>query len=204
MRRVSKSSEERKRELISAAQRLFLTKGYERTAVSDIVKEVNIAQGTFCYHFRSKNDILEEVARKSIASLVEKVRGIAERGGEDAVGKLNELLGEIAGYADSNRELAVFLHQESNLIIHNKLTRIAVAGLAPLLAHIIQQRKSEGIFTSDYPTETAKFIVLAMTEIFHDPGFMRDPDRTERARTTVEQCVEGILGVEEDFVRMNF
>jgi AcrR family transcriptional regulator len=204
MRRISKPPEERKQELIDAAQRLFLTKGYERTAVSDIVREVNIAQGTFYYHFRSKNDILEEVARKSIASLVEKISEIAERGGDDALDKLNELLDEIAGYANSNRELAVFSHLENNLIIHNKLTRIAVAGLVPLLTRIIQQGKSEGIFTASHPTETAEFIFLAMTEIFHDPGIMCDPDHAERARTTVEQCVARILGVEEDSVRMNF
>lgn len=41
-------------------------------------------QGTFYCHFRSKNDILEEVAKMSISSLVEKMHEIAERGDKDA------------------------------------------------------------------------------------------------------------------------
>ncbi len=79
-----------------------------------------------------------------------------------------------------------------------------MADLVPLLTQIIQQGKSEGIFTAGYPTETAKFIFLAMTEIFHELGIMRDPDHAERARATVEQCVARILGVEEGSVRVNF
>ena len=94
MPRVSKEPEERKQDLIEAAKRLFMTKGYEQTAVSDIVKEINVAQGTFYYHFRSKAEILEEVVKRSIFSLAEKLRLVAENEDLDAVAKLNAFLKE--------------------------------------------------------------------------------------------------------------
>ncbi len=50
-----------------------MEKGYEHTAISDIVKELNIAQGTLYYYFRSKEDILEAVVEKSIAVLEQNV-----------------------------------------------------------------------------------------------------------------------------------
>jgi len=50
MPRKTKPPEERKVELIDAAERLFSAKGYDETAVSDIVRDLNIAQGTFWYY----------------------------------------------------------------------------------------------------------------------------------------------------------
>jgi AcrR family transcriptional regulator len=43
---ISKDPEKRRSELIEAAERIFAAKGYEETSVSDIVKEINVAQGT--------------------------------------------------------------------------------------------------------------------------------------------------------------
>ncbi len=45
-----------------------MEKGYEHTAIGDIVKELNLAQGTL-YYFSSKEEILEAVVEKSIADL---------------------------------------------------------------------------------------------------------------------------------------
>ena len=59
MPRIVKSPDERRSELITAAQQPFYTKCHERTTVSDIVKAVGIAQGTFYYYFGSKQAILE-------------------------------------------------------------------------------------------------------------------------------------------------
>ena len=47
--RITKNPEERRKELIDIAERLFIKKGYEQTAVSDIVKKAKVAQGTFYY-----------------------------------------------------------------------------------------------------------------------------------------------------------
>jgi AcrR family transcriptional regulator len=42
-----KDPETRRGELIDAAEELFLASGYEDTAVSDIVRKIGVAQGTF-------------------------------------------------------------------------------------------------------------------------------------------------------------
>ena len=46
-RPVKKLPEQWKTEILDAAQKLFLTKGYEETAVSDIMEEVGGAKGMF-------------------------------------------------------------------------------------------------------------------------------------------------------------
>jgi len=57
MTRIVKAPDVRRSELIACAQRLFYSKGYENTSVSDIVNEVGVAKGTFYYYFKSKQAI---------------------------------------------------------------------------------------------------------------------------------------------------
>lgn len=203
MARISKDPEKRREELIDAAKRLFITKGYARTAVNDIVKEVNVAQGTFYYHFKSKTEILEEVVKKSILSLVERVRLAADKRDTSAVSKLNEFQDALIRFGNQNSELFDFVHQKSNLVLHDRLAKMTVAKVAPLLSKIIQDGVSEGVFAVNYPVETAKFILLAVGPMFHDPDMITDPEKVEKARITVEQCMARILGIKEGSFRMN-
>ena len=55
--RISKAPEERRRELIEVATKLFESRGYEKVSVRDILSEVNGAPGMFYYYFKSKEDI---------------------------------------------------------------------------------------------------------------------------------------------------
>ena len=59
--RIVKDAEERKEEILDAAERLFGTKGFDNTSTGDILQEVGIARGTLYYHFKSKEDILDGV-----------------------------------------------------------------------------------------------------------------------------------------------
>jgi len=43
-----------------------MKKGYEKTAVSDIVKKAKVAQGTFYYYFKTKEDILDLITDRYI------------------------------------------------------------------------------------------------------------------------------------------
>jgi AcrR family transcriptional regulator len=48
--------------LIDAAQRLFMNEGFANTSIDDIVKNANVAKGTFYLYFHDKFDILRVVA----------------------------------------------------------------------------------------------------------------------------------------------
>ena len=109
MPRVSKEPEKRKQDLVEAAKRLFMTKGYEQTAVSDIVKEIKVAQGTFYYHFKSKAEILEEVVKEFVFSLVERARLVAERDDVDAVTRLKGFFDALVRFGKVNNQLIDFI-----------------------------------------------------------------------------------------------
>lgn len=64
--RVSKNPEERKAELVQIASRLFMEQGFEHVKVSDIVREAGVAQGTYYYYFKTKQDVLVAVLESLI------------------------------------------------------------------------------------------------------------------------------------------
>lgn len=57
--RVVKEAAIRRNEILDAAERLFVAKGFDGTSTGDILAEVGIACGTLYYHFKSKEDILD-------------------------------------------------------------------------------------------------------------------------------------------------
>lgn len=51
----------RRGQILQAATKVFAEKGYHRASVSDIIKESNIARGTFYLYFEGKREIFAEL-----------------------------------------------------------------------------------------------------------------------------------------------
>ena len=57
---VAEQNEQTRQSILDAAARLFARKGYKRTRVADIIKEVGITPPVFYSHFPSKQDLFVE------------------------------------------------------------------------------------------------------------------------------------------------
>ena len=77
--------------LLQAAARLFKTKGYDRTTVRDLAKEVGIQSGSIFHHFSNKEEILKAVMIEAIHYNTHKMRVALEQ----ATNTEEELLGLI-------------------------------------------------------------------------------------------------------------
>ncbi len=67
--------------LLAAAARLFREKGYERTTVRDIAREVGLQSGSLFYHFQSKEDMLVAVMAEGIERLLRSAREAVDQAG---------------------------------------------------------------------------------------------------------------------------
>lgn len=67
--RVVKKPEERRREILKAAIRVFASKGYEKTAISDIAAESGISQG-LCYRYYTSKEEIYDAAVEEYADLI--------------------------------------------------------------------------------------------------------------------------------------
>ena len=77
--RVTKDPEERKAEIVSTARRLFEQNGYKETQIKDIVSQIGVAQGLFYYYFKSKEEVMEAVAKQYADQIMEAIREVVNR-----------------------------------------------------------------------------------------------------------------------------
>ncbi len=56
-----KPADERRRELLAAAARLFSKKGYRATTTDEIARAAGLTKGALYHHFKSKEDVLYEL-----------------------------------------------------------------------------------------------------------------------------------------------
>jgi len=140
--RITKKPEERRKELISIAEQLFIKKGYEQTAVSDIVKKANVAQGTFYYYFKTKEEILDSIIDIYIKTTVKSYEKIA-----------NEK------FRKDRTSLMQYLHEDKNAHLHLKFERKMPVKTAKPLSKIISQGVKEKYFDTKYPQEAAKAFI---------------------------------------------
>jgi AcrR family transcriptional regulator len=65
-------------EIVSAAARVFRTKGYHAATVRDIAHEVGILKGSLYHHFNSKEELLYLVVKEPIAQMYREICEIAD------------------------------------------------------------------------------------------------------------------------------
>ncbi len=162
MARHKLSPEERRREIVLAAQKLFNGKGIKATSVSDIVKAVGVAQGTFYWYFKSKDDVInavaQEYAREYFASQIE----IAKIPGLSALEKMHRIWDDsLKKYAD-NISLTNYLHSENNQDMHAQLVKENMGFLFPLMNDIISQGNEEGVFQIQDVEETTLIFIAGL------------------------------------------
>ena len=70
-RRQKKSPEERRAQILTAAETLFATQGFARTTTKEIARAAEISEGTIYKYFESKQQILIAMVSKMIEPLME-------------------------------------------------------------------------------------------------------------------------------------
>lgn len=166
MVRIVKSADARQTEILDTAQMLFYTKGYDKTAVRDIIDEIGIAKGTFYHHYNSKEELLDAL----IARLMEQSLTILEPILADeqltALEKLHSFFNEVSNLKMENEALIRTLlptwYADSNVIMREKMKQYSLNMFGPLYDQIVQQGIEEGVFTVEHPTEMGSIVFQTM------------------------------------------
>jgi AcrR family transcriptional regulator len=66
--------------IVEAADLLFYQQGYEQTSFSHVAEAVGITRGNFYYHFKTKDEILDAVIGRRLASTSEMLKGWERKG----------------------------------------------------------------------------------------------------------------------------
>lgn len=149
-RRVLKSPAVRRTELVDAAQRLFVQKGYEATTVNDVIVATGLSKGAFYHYFRSKDDLLEAIAAKFSENSLVHVASIQNEESLDALQRLNALLAlgrqwKLDHVAELRALFALILEPE-NALLYQRIAQAVFEIMTPALTAIVEQGAREGIF----------------------------------------------------------
>ncbi|WP_314586326.1 TetR/AcrR family transcriptional regulator [Paenibacillus terrigena] len=186
MARISKDPVERKNEILQAAEHFFKHKGYERTSISDIVKHIGVAQGTFYYYFKSKEEIAEALIDNILQRDLETIERIAEDPDQSGYQKMLRIL--IDNFAHRGEDKAVhYLHHENNAVLHQKLLVKTVKAFTPPMTSVIEQGNQEGDFHASHPRTIAEFLLVSMLFLF-DPGIFS---------WTTQEVMDKLMGISD-------
>lgn len=200
MARISKIPEERRAELVDMAEHLFFKNGYEQTAVSDIVKALGIAQGTFYYYFNSKQDILEAVIDKFTVEIEKVVISILQDESRDAIWQFKDLIDAFLTFRVSrmDTQMMEYLHGEESAALHQRMARRITRIITPFITHLVSKGLSEGLFSVTDIEETVEYLIGGVAYLL-DSLKPDDPqEKIERAVRTTLRSSFRVLGVRKD------
>ena len=72
------AGEDKRRQLLDAAVRVFARKGFHASRVGDIAEEAGVAHGLLYHYFKSKDDVLEAVFHANWSVLLARIASVEE------------------------------------------------------------------------------------------------------------------------------
>ena len=206
MARIVKEPEIRRTEILDAAERLLVTKGYEQMAIRDLMDELQIAKGTVYHYFESKQALLEALVERIGEQAEHLVLPIVSDREMPAQDKLLRVFAVLNQYKQANLDLVfAFMrvwYADENALFRHKLYMARIKRLAPWLSQIIQQGVAEGVFTTPYPDHAARTILslledlgYATIELLLVEGKQIDFSRMAQLGEATADTLERVLGM---------
>ncbi|WP_217568538.1 TetR/AcrR family transcriptional regulator [Mesorhizobium sp. GbtcB19] len=216
MPRIIKHPELRREELLDHAQALFLTHGYDRASLNDVIAAAGISKGAFYHYFPSKEALLEALAERFARQALAGVQDVFADPALDPLGRLNALLAKSrqAKVETAAEAWALFetMFRPENLVLFHRINLAASAAFSPLLVAIIKQGVADGTFRTFDPEGVAD-IVMQFGMATHDVvakaivgGSELDMDMAiealERRVRLYEIALDRILGLADGSIRI--
>lgn len=197
-RRLTARGEERRRQIVEVATRLFAKDGYHPTSVADVVEAVGVGKGVFYWYFPSKEALLTEILRDGQRSRRRAQRD-AIAGTDDPVEQMERGIRSGMEWMAAHRDLVTLIRfaatEERFTAGLRKGEDVATADAAAPLRRAIDA----GLIPEADPDLLARSVVgvtqhLCASLIHADP----DSDPTPVIDAAVRFCMGGILSPTTD------
>ena len=151
---------------VDAAERLILAKGYEAMSIQDVLDDLGASRGAFYHYFDSKQALLEAVVQRLVERALAPLGAILDDPHLSAVTKLERIFAGIATFKNQQKDLMLrFIEvwtSDANAIVREKMRRLSISMLSPLLSRIVDEGVRQGLFAVESPGETAAVLLALM------------------------------------------
>ena len=196
--RIVKEAEERREEILDAAEKLFAAKGFDNTSTGDILDAVGIARGTLYYHFKSKEDILDGVIQRITDQLMQDAGEIVRKKELPVLERLTKAIMSLNVESKIGYEIMEQVHRPQNALMHQKMQTTLLAGINPILTELVEEGIQQGICHTRYPESVLEMTILYANTAF-DELTVADlsPEQRERKIAGFIYNLERLMGMAE-------
>ena len=197
--RIVKEAEERKEEILDAAEKLFGMKGFDNTSTGDILDAVGIARGTLYYHFKSKEEILDGVIERMTKRMMQDAKKIAGNKELPVLERFAKAIMSLNVESKIGHEVMEQVHRPQNALMHQKMQVTLLEGINPILTGLVEEGIEQGIYHTKYPESVIEMAMLYANNAFDELN-MAGLSREQREKKIVGFIynVERLLGMKED------
>lgn len=196
--RVVKEAEERKEEILDAAERLFAVKGFDNTSTGDILDAVGIARGTLYYHFKSKEEILDGVIERITKRLMQDAREIAWNKELPVLERLTKAIMSLNVDTKIGHEVMEQVHRPQNALMHQKMQTTLLLGINPIFTKLLEEGIEKGICHTQYPEAVVEMTMLYANTAFDELNIAEFcPEQREKKIAGFIYNVERLMGMKE-------
>lgn len=198
MTRIVKNPQDRKIEILNAALELFLRKGFEETSVHDIVNKIGVAQGTFYYYFKSKEDVVDAIIEVYIKEIIDAVTPV---GKEEGLSVQEKLVKMARAETEVNFKYIKDLYSIRSVDIHARIISKMVDNLAPIYAGVLNDPLKGNISKIPHYIEFTEIIISASHILFDFGLFSPTREKFEARVSAITESMEILLSLEKDSLK---
>lgn len=193
---MRKDAEERRNEILNAADELFSLKGFDGTSTNDILEKVGIARGTLYHHFKSKEDVMDALIERYGVRLLGAAQEIAADKRLPVDERIIRTVMAMNISGGSSKEIMEHIHKPQNALMHQKIQKMIINGVTPILTGIIREGIEQGLFETPFPYECTEMLVVYANTVFDDDMVeMTNEERAARMQAFVYHA-EKMLGAD--------
>ena len=202
--RVSLPPEERKEEIINAAEKLFYEKGYSKVTINDIIKDLGIVKGTFYYHFKNKKEVRDIIINRYLEEEIKHLNQINESE-LSALEKLSNMIFGIINLINNEDKVMHDVYSRNPEILQELVTK-RMNHFGPLITDLVDYGIEEGVFKPQYYEEAIQFLLINMSitiPLVHYTLAFWDEDKAVLRLNTIIHSSELVLGAKKrslDFI----
>ncbi len=171
---------ERSQQILDAARRCFIDKGFHRASMSDVIRESGLSAGAVYSYYSSKEELIAAVARSIFVAYETGINGFDDPGArpaspEAAVRSLAErILLEIAPLTDGFRMVLTVWGEASNNPALRETVGDIVRGLRGVFERVLTDWRAAGHELPAEPTILAQVMVSVMQGAVVQQGLVGD------------------------------
>ena len=175
--RTVKDPDTRKQEILSGALLVFARKGYDKTTISDIARELGISQG-LCYRYYASKEEIYDAAVEEYADII--VRANLKRfdsKGKTLKEKIRSFSGNLKEYREPEKDnefLYSLFHSEGSQKMHDQLMIKTAAKLVPHIKKELEKARDAGEINISDIDALSYFFVYGQLGMLLEHGSEKD------------------------------